>query len=178
MTVTTQRGQVLRDPHGMRLEFTRTYREPIEEVWSAITEPDRTARWFGTWTGDPRSGSVELVMTEDEGSTPETVTILECEPPTRLVVDLPSPDGTWRLSVALQAQGAGTTLVFTQRLAEPYDASSVGPGWHYYLDRLGAVVAGLAVPDSWDDYYPSLKDAYACPAERGEAQGGAVDRRR
>lgn len=54
-------------------------------------------------------------------------------------------------------------LIFTQRLAEPYDASSIGPGWHYYLDRLGAVVARLPVPDHWDDYYPPLKGAYAPP---------------
>ena len=164
MSVTTPRGRVLRDEDGMRLEFVRTYPDPVDEVWSALTDPARVARWFGTWTGDPATGTVQLTMTEEEGSTPQEVTILECHPPARLVVEVPSPDGTWRLSVALQAQERGTTLVFTQRLAEPYDASSIGPGWHFYLDRLGAVVAGTAVPDSWDDYFPSLQDAYALPA--------------
>jgi hypothetical protein len=52
------------------------------------------------------------------------------------------------------------------RLAEPYDASSIGPGWHYYLDRLDAVVADTAVPDKWDDYYPALQDAYSAPSYR------------
>ena len=164
MTVTTPLGQLLHDEEGMRLEFVRTYDISTEDVWSALTEPDRVARWFGTWTGDPATGSVELLMTEDEGSAPQIVTILECRPPTRLEVDLPSPDGNWRLSVSLRAQAAVTTLVFTQRLAEPYDASSIGPGWHYYLDRLGAVVADTTVPDRWDDYYPSLQDAYAIPS--------------
>ncbi len=103
-------------------------------------------------------------MPDEEGSSPETVTILECEPPTRLAVDVPSPDGTWRLLVSLREQAGVTTLVFTQRLVEPYDASSIGPGWHYYLDRLGAVVADTTVPDRWDDYYPSLQDAYAIPS--------------
>ncbi len=164
MTVITPLGQVLRDENGMRLEFVRTYDDPIEDVWSALTEPDRVARWFGTWTGDPATGTVQLLMTEDEGSTPQPVTILECRPPARLVVELPSPDGTWRLSASLRAQDGLTTLVFTQRLAQPYDASSIGPGWHYYLDRLGAVVADSPVPGSWDDYYPSLQDAYALPS--------------
>lgn len=163
MTVTTPLGQVLRDEHGMRLEFVRTYDDPVEDVWSALTEPDRVARWFGTWTGDPATGTVKLLMSEDENSTPQPVRILECQPPARLVVELPSPDGTWRLSVSLAAQAGVTTLVFTQRLTQPYDASSIGPGWHYYLDRLDAVVAGNAVPDSWDDYFPSLQDAYASP---------------
>ncbi len=164
MTVTTPLGQVLRDGGGMRLECVRAYDDPIDRVWSALTEPDRVARWFGTWTGDPSTGTIELLMAEDESSTPQTVTILQCQPPTRLSVDLPSPDGSWRLSVSLRAQDGETTLLFTQRLAEPYDASSIGPGWHYYLDRLGAVVAGVTVPDRWDDYYPSLQDAYALPS--------------
>ncbi len=160
MTVNTPLGKVLRDEEGMRLEFVRTYDIPMEDVWSALTEPERVDRWLGAWTGDPATGTVEFVMTEDEGSTPQTVTILECRPPTRLLVDLPSPDGTWRLSVSLRAETGVTTLVFTQRLAEPYDASSIGPGWHYYLDRLDAVVANTAMPDRWDDYYPSLQDVY------------------
>ncbi len=164
MTVTTPLGQVLRDEEGMRLEFVRIYDETVDEVWLTLTEPDRLARWFGTWTGDPATGTVELLMCEDEDSTPQTVTVLECQPPTRLLVELPSPDGTWRLSVSLRAQASGTTLVFTQRLAQPYDASSIGPGWHYYLDRLGAVVTNTVVPDTWDDYYPSLQDAYALPS--------------
>ncbi len=163
MTVTTPLGQVLRDEEGMRLEFVRTYHEPQEDVWSALTERERVARWIGAWSGDPTTGTVELVMSEDEGATPETVRILECEPPTRLVVDLPSPDGTWRLSATLRSQGGVTTLVFIQRLAEPFDARSVGPGWHYYLDRLGAVVTCGAVPDSWEDYFPSLSEAYGLP---------------
>lgn len=162
MTVTTPLGQVLRDEDGTRLEFVRTYDDPVEDVWSALTDPDRVARWFGTLSGDPATGTVELVMTEEAGSTPQAVTILECAPPTRLVVEVPGPDGVWRLSVALSAQDTVTTLVFTQRLAEPYDAS-IGPGWHYYLDRLDAVVEGTEVPGTWDDYYPSLLDAYAQP---------------
>lgn len=163
MTVTTPLGQVLRDEEGMRLEFVRTYDDPVDDVWSALTEPDRVARWIGIVSGDPATGTVEFVMSEDEGGTPETVTILECAPPTRLVLEVPTPDGIWHLSATLAAQGGSTTLVFVQRLAEPYDASSVGPGWHYYLDRLGAVVADEAVPDDWDEYYPSLSDAYASP---------------
>ncbi len=163
MTVTTPLGQVLRDQDGMLLEFVRAYDEAIDAVWSALTSPERVARWLGSVSGDPTTGRVEVVMTEDEGATPTTVTILECEPPTRLVVELPSPDGIWRLSAVLRAQDNVTTLVFTQRLAEPYDASSVGPGWHYYLDRLGATIADAPVPDAWDDYYPSLAAAYPLP---------------
>lgn len=156
-------GAVLRDDEGRRLEFVRRYAQPPHDVWAAITDPERTARWFGTWTGDPASGTVHLTMTEDEGATPQPATIVECEPAARLVLVLPNPDGPWPLSVLLEPDGAGTRLVFTHRLAEPHDASSVGPGWQYYLDRLGAVVAGAPVPDDFDAYYPALAEAYPLP---------------
>lgn len=165
MTVTTPRGEVLRDGGGVRLELTRSFDEPAEEVWSALTDHDLVARWFGSWSGDPSTGTVELVMAEEEPATPQVVTIIECEPLTRLVVELPIPDGTWPLSVEVHQGATGSTLVFTQRLAEPYDASGIGPGWHYYLDRLGAVIRGADVPGDWDAYDPSLREAYALPPE-------------
>lgn len=167
MSVDSPLGRVLRDEDGVRLEFVRTYDDPVEEVWAALTEPDRLARWIGTVTGDPSTGAVELVMDEEEGATGEAVTLVACEPPRRLVVDVASPDGRWRLSAVLSAEGGLTTLVFTHRLAEPYDAGSLGPGWQYYLDRLGAVLAGAPVPTSWDDYYPALAGAYAVPGPAG-----------
>jgi uncharacterized protein YndB with AHSA1/START domain len=163
MTVTTPLGQVLRDDEGVRLEFVRTYTDPIEDVWSALTESERVARWFGRWTGDPTTGTVDFVMIEAPDADPQPVEILECEPPTDLVVKMHSPDGTWTLAVRLRVEAGTTTLVFTQRLAEPYDPTSIGPGWHYYLDRLAAVVAGTPLPDVWDDYYPVLADSYRLP---------------
>lgn len=164
MSITSPRGQVVRDNNGVRLEFVRTYEDPAADVWSALTDPERMARWFGTWSGDPATGTVQVrSLEEPEGSEGQPATILECTPPHRLVVELPGPDGVWHLSVALTESGGVTTLVFTHRLAEPYDATSIGPGWHYYLDRLDAVLADAAVPEVWDDYYPSLRDAYALP---------------
>ncbi|OAP25892.1 MULTISPECIES: SRPBCC domain-containing protein [Amycolatopsis] len=45
--------------HGLAdsidLVLPRTFRAPIDDVWAAITEPERTARWFGPGraTGHP-----------------------------------------------------------------------------------------------------------------------------
>ncbi len=35
------------------LVLTRAFRAPIADVWAAVTESDRMARWIGTWTADP-----------------------------------------------------------------------------------------------------------------------------
>lgn len=159
--VTTPMGQVVRDAEGARLEFVRHHAAPVEAVWSALTGSARCARWFGSWTGDPASGTVLVTMTAEEGAQPEPVAVDACEPPRRLALTMPSPDGPWRLTVDLEEGGGRTTLRFAHRLAEPYDVSSIGPGWHFYLDRLGAVVDGAAVPADWDAYYPSLSGRYA-----------------
>ena len=102
-------------------------------------------------------------MTAEADQSAQPMTILECTPPTRLIVESVTPDGPWRLAAHLHGDNGGTTLRFVQQLAEPYDASSIGPGWQFYLDRLGAVIEGTPVPDAWDDYFPALQDAYPIP---------------
>ena len=81
---------------GSRLVvLRREYPDPIDDVWSALTESERTARWIGTYTGVGRvGGGVEFTMTGEvdavgEVAPPVTVTIVECDPPRRLVLDIP-----------------------------------------------------------------------------------------
>ena len=163
MAASTPVGQVLRDAEGVRLEFVRSVAAPVEAVWAAVADPDRLAQWFGRWSGDPATGAVQLVMSAEGGSTPERVVVDACEPPRRLAVTLPGPEGDWPLVLELDERGPATQLRLVHRLAEPYDASSIGPGWQFYLDRLQAVVAGTPVPESFDDYVPALAPAYALP---------------
>ena len=46
----------------LTLFVTRTFHAPIDDVWAAITEPERVARWLGTWSGDPATGTVLFAM--------------------------------------------------------------------------------------------------------------------
>lgn len=93
-----------RDGHAY-VVLTRTFRAPVEDVWAAVTEPDRLARWIGTWSGDPTDGVVEFQMLF-EGETPsETFTIDACEPPhhLRITTSMPKEGGadpeSWRLQL-------------------------------------------------------------------------------
>ncbi len=140
----------------LRKEFP----DPVEDVWAAVTESDRLARWFGSYTGRGRpGGTVEFTVTGEvdaggEVAAPVTVTILECDAPRRLVVDFPeSADRSWRVAVDLAAGGPGTVLVFTQQVVDGIDPADVAAGWRWYLDRLDASLRGAAMP-SWAAYAP------------------------
>jgi uncharacterized protein YndB with AHSA1/START domain len=42
---------------GNDLVLTRQFRASIEDVWTSITDPSSTARWFGRWEGEPGVGN-------------------------------------------------------------------------------------------------------------------------
>lgn len=143
--------------------LTRTFRAPIEDVWAAVTDPDRMARWIGTWTGDPASGSVLFRMTAEGDDVPnQSYEIRACEPPHRLVVRAADDGGVWDLGLELDQLGGSTTLEFTQVIHDPAVLDSVGPGWEYYLDRLVAAETGgdPSAIDFGGDYYPALSVHY------------------
>ncbi len=153
-------GRLERGPDGVRLVFERTLAAPVPRVWSALTDNTDLARWIGRWSGDPSTGAVDLLMDAEEGAPGERVTIDACEPPHLLALTVPGPEGPWPLRLSLAGSADGTTLLrFEHALAEPVDATSIGPGWQYYLDRLDAVVAGAEVPRSWEPY-AALGDRY------------------
>ncbi|MBW0102210.1 SRPBCC family protein [Pseudonocardia sp. KRD291] len=164
-TIDTPAGTVTREPHGLdTLLFRREYPDPPALVWPALTESDRLARWFGSFTGDARPGGlVELTMTsaEDSGGPPSSVRVVECDPPHRLAVSI-EQDGSapWEIVVTLADDASGgTVLHFAQTLPAGFSPADVGPGWHWYLDRLGATLSGGTFPD-WADY-PALASRYS-----------------
>ncbi len=65
----TRRGTVTREDDGrQRLEFRRSWPDPIEDVWAALTEPDRLARWIGRYDGARGPGGTgTFFMTHEEG---------------------------------------------------------------------------------------------------------------
>jgi uncharacterized protein YndB with AHSA1/START domain len=144
------------------LVLTRQLRAPIEDVWAAVTEPDRLARWIGTWDGDPTSGSVRFRMLFEGDDPGDAMTIRLCEPPHRLHVTSQVGDEAWLLDLDLAHADGVTTVTFTQSGVTADQVGAVGPGWDYYLDRLldaetGADPAGR---DFERDYYPVTSAHY------------------
>jgi uncharacterized protein YndB with AHSA1/START domain len=156
----TPTGRLIKTVTGSDLVLTRTFRAPIDDVWASITESERTARWFASWTGDGAPGkTIRFTMTFEEGSEPADMTIDACEPPHHLAVSSTDDYGTWRLEAHLTETDGLTELRFTHHLDARPDVAEVGPGWEYYLDNLVASRDGAPPPD-FNDYLPSQKAYY------------------
>jgi uncharacterized protein YndB with AHSA1/START domain len=152
-------GRVVPTPDGRDLVLTRSFRAPIEDVWASITESDRTARWFASWSGEPGPGrTIRYRLTFEESGPEGDMTIEACDPPRHLAVSTHDEYGTWRLEATLAEVGGMTELTFVHHLDADAKAAEVGPGWEYYLDMLVASRDASPTPDF--DAYPAAQAAY------------------
>jgi len=168
MTVTPS-GRITATEQGRDLTIVRTFRAPIDDVWASITESERTARWFASWSGDAGPGKViRYRMAFEDGAPEADMTIVACDPPHHLAVSTVDEYGSWRLEAWLSERDGTTELRFVHHLDDDANATEVGPGWEYYLDMLVASRDGAPAPD-FDDYYPAQSAYY----EQQQAATGA-----
>ncbi|MFE7274080.1 SRPBCC family protein [Streptomyces sp. NPDC057623] len=150
-------GQLVPTPTGYDLILTRTYRAPVGDVWASVTEPERTARWFGPWRGDAAPGrTVEVQLVFEETAPWYPMRIDACEPPHRLAVSTDDTAGAWSLELRLAETDGTTELHLIHHLTSTEQLGEIGAGWEYYLDLLTAARTDGPRPD-FDEYYPAQK---------------------
>lgn len=161
MSIPAATGRHERRGTDDHLVWERTFRAPIDDVWASVTESDRLARWFGTWTGDPADGFVTVQMNaEGDDAEPSRFEIRACEAPTHLALDVVDEGGAWYLDLELSESDGTTTLVFGQRIHDVSIVEHTGPGWEWYLDRLTTAASG-GHPDELDfDAYLAATHAH------------------
>ncbi|HKY16984.1 MAG TPA: SRPBCC family protein [Microthrixaceae bacterium] len=153
-------GQLVATAEGTDLVLTRNFTAEIDDVWASLTESDRTARWFASWTGEGKVGGTIRYRLTFEGEAPEAEMRIEaCDPPMHLAVSAEDEYGSWRLEARLAESEGMTRLTFVHHLDEGADVGSIGPGWEYYLDLLESSRDGLPSPD-FDDYFPAQQAHY------------------
>ena len=142
---------------GNDLVLTRQFRASIEDVWTSITDPSSTARWFGRWEGEPGVGNeIRVQMGFEDGQPWLTKKIEACEAPHRLVLTSVGSSFTSKLELGLKAIGDGCELEFVQHAINRAMVGDIGPGWEYYLDNLVASRGDGPLP-TFDTYYPAQK---------------------
>ena len=165
-------GSVQTTRNGPVLHLARELHHPPTVVWDHLTDPTLLGGWYGTWTGEPSSGAVQLAMVEAPDS-PGECRIPRCERGHAIEVTLADAEGNaWRLDLGLEElPDGGTHLDFRQPLRGFEGmAADVGPGWEYYLDRLAASLDGRDVATVvWEECWPHQREHYVVgPAEPSE----------
>lgn len=156
----TPSGKLIRTSEGCDLVLQRTLRAGIDDVWASVTEPQRTARWFGRWEGEGAPGNtIKLQMAFEEQEPWCDLRIDVCEPPRRLVVSMLDDAGAWQMELRLSEEDGSTTLQLIHHLDTDVAVGEAGPGWEYYLDMLVAARDNAPLP-SFDGYYPAQKVYY------------------
>jgi len=149
------------------------YDTDIDDLWSAITDPDRLARWFGEVAGELSPGGEFRVHIADAGA--RIGRVEACDAPQRLLVTtretdesyrrgqgVPPFDATW--DITLTADGDQTALVI-EVTGMPLDKIAFfGAGWQIHAESLAAYLAGREPDDveaRWEELVPPYQDLAA-----------------
>ena len=137
----------------------------IDDLWSALTDPRRLARWMGEVEGDLRLGGefrARFFASGWEG----TGRVEACEPPRRLLLVTKGLDEPYELviEVTLAADGDQTILVWEERGMPPDYLAAYGAGIQVHVEDLAAHLAGRERCDAdarWDELQPAYEDLAA-----------------
>jgi uncharacterized protein YndB with AHSA1/START domain len=169
--------QHLPDGPARSVVLRRGYPVPADDVWAALTDPERLARWFLPVTGDLREGGLYQIEGNAGGR------ILRCAPPTELVLtwvlgaDIATTTGS-EVHLTLSPEPDGGTelmlrhvaVVDPRRWAE-YGPGATGVGWDLSLLGLGLHLAGGGLDDA--DGWEESPDARAFLVASAESWGAA-----
>jgi uncharacterized protein YndB with AHSA1/START domain len=132
----------------------------IDDLWSALTDPGRLARWIGEFDGDLRLGGEFRARYFDgwEG----TGRVEACEPPRRLLVLTRHVRQVEEHTVeaTLTADGDHTILVLEQRGMPVNLLAEYGAGIQVHIEDLAAHIAGRErcdVEARWGELLPAYE---------------------
>ena len=136
----------------------------IDDLWGALTEPDRLAHWYGEVEGELSQGGefrVRIALSGERRGQVEA-----CEPPQRLLLKMRDPDaqpGQPEKTVneaQLISEGARTRLVWEVR-GLPVDLlPAYGAGIQIHVERLADYISGRElrkVEARWDELFEAYE---------------------
>lgn len=175
---------------GKAIRLRRRYDAPIEEVWDALTTPDRINRWFLPVSGDFRIGGRYQLEGNAGGE------IVACERPNRLkvtwaygenVTDADVSEVELRLSRIDEETTAFElehVAVVPEEFWDQYGPGAVGVGWDGAVLGLGLHLRGGSIDDplAWQvsdegrDFNTRSSEAWGAAYAAAGASPEAVER--
>jgi uncharacterized protein YndB with AHSA1/START domain len=129
------------------------YDTGIDDLWQAVTDPDRLARWIARVSGDLRPGGVIQAVFTSTYAGPGRIEV--CEPPGHLLVTMdPGTDDETRIEAWLTAEGDRTRLVVEERGLPRDKLHFHGAGWQTHLEDLARSLTTAAGPGAWSEQEP------------------------
>jgi uncharacterized protein YndB with AHSA1/START domain len=150
------------------------YDTDIEDLWSALTDPARLARWYGRVEGDLRPGG--RFRTYLEASDIESMGHVDaCEPPRRFQLTTRETDESYQrgqgvpphdtsIEVTLTAAGDQTDLRIQVRGMPLDKIAFYGAGWQIHAENIATYLAGRERGDieaRWGELVPTYQDLAA-----------------
>jgi len=160
---------------------SRTYPTDVDDLWRAVTDPERIARWFAPVSGELRLGGRFQV----EGNAGGEVTA--CDDPKHFSISWEFGDQTTWVDVDLEPAGDATTLTLRHaadvRDSEhwaTYGPGAVGVGWELGLMGLAEHLAtGTPIPheqvEGWGASADGLSFMSGSADGWGEADAASSD---
>ncbi len=137
------------------LVITRKYETNADDLWEAITKPERLKRWFGAVSGDFRQGGRYQIQGNAEGS------INKCEAPKFLAVTWEMHGGIGWVNATLEPLEDELTELTIEHIAhdekdflafwEHFGPGAMGVGWDVWLAGLVDHLASGADAFSLDE---------------------------
>ncbi len=120
--------------------LSQTYPTDVDDLWRAVTDPDRLPRWFGPVHGDLVLGGRFQVEGNAAG------TVLECDAPRRYLVSWEIMGAVSQVEVVVEPDGDGARLTLThsgenvREFYEQFGPGATGVGWDLAFLGLNALI--------------------------------------
>jgi uncharacterized protein YndB with AHSA1/START domain len=153
------------------LRFERSFSQPVERVWRAVSDPDEMGRWFpARVTADLQPGGAMSFEFDDPDAPPTTGEVTQLDPPRLLAFKW----GEDLLRFELEPEGEGSRLVFIHFLANRDEAARNAAGWDICLRELDRQLAGEPAAAPGTGVTPEWRDLYDKYIESGLPSGAPV----
>ena len=145
------------DRGAVRMEGV--YDTDIADVWSALTEPDRLARWLAVVDGDLRVGGTIRARFTSSWDGPGRIDV--CDPPANLLVTMePGAADETVIEAVLTSMGDRTQLVIEERGLSLAVLAAHGAGWQAHVENLAQYLGGVELRDwrtRWTELTPPFE---------------------
>jgi len=143
-----------------------SYETDVENLWSAITDPQRVAKWYGTVSGDFNVGG-EFTAAVFASGWDGHVRIDVCVPHRRLEVTMWEREEAQHVVAAELVADANHAILSLEVRGLPLDLVwAYGAGWQVHLEDLGRHLEGregLNPPTRWDELEPLYQAMFVEP---------------